>query len=80
MGTRTEVRRGRPKKSENREKLYTYSVKLTQAERNMLESLRYSTGRSRADILREALRDLYEEGRDERVEYDYFDDFEDEIE
>ena len=75
----SEVRRGRPSKEENREKLSTCSVKLTRDERDMLETLRYSTGRSRSDIFRDALRKVYEtykeERRDEYVDHDFFDDY-----
>lgn len=83
MGTKTEVRRGRPKKKENREKLTTRSVKLSPEESRMLETLRLTSGRSRSDILRDALRSEYDTYKKSQkfddVEYydhEYFDDFE----
>lgn len=78
-----DIRRGRPKRQEQREKLITRSVRLTPEESHMLDTLRLTRGKSRSDILREALRSEYESYRklqsdDEFEYYDYedYDDFE----
>lgn len=77
------ISRGRPKRQEQREKLNFTGVKLTQEEWAMLETLRVTSGRSRSDILREALHERYDSYKKSQsyddVEYyddEYFDDFE----
>lgn len=70
------INRGRPKRQEQREKLTTRSVKLSPEESIMLETLRLTSGRSRSDILREALRNEYESYQKSRsfVDHGYYDD------